>query len=169
MFKTGVDIPSHQPPALKAVLKFTERVMFQSRSSLEIEFHETPLKALQDSIQKKCLETKHQIITTQAKLSALLRAASSKNIGLFALLDKPSRNTKFETKPPAMVDQHHRFGYEGNRVTEYQEPDNEEIAQALPNVLGPKMRLIPQRKVVKMDAIPVQIPNSKSKARGFNR
>jgi hypothetical protein len=150
MFKTGLQPLAHQPPALKATLKFTERILFQSRSSLEIEFHETPLKELQGYIQKKCSDTRHQIITTRAKLSALLQAANSKNLGLFALLDRPSRNTKFETKPPPLVDQYHRYGYEGNRVTKYQESDDDDVVDDYQNALGPTMKLIPQRTVATM-------------------
>lgn len=173
-----LDREQRKQPALKAVLHFTEALLFHRQSKLAVEFRETPVKDLQNYIQRRYSETKFQIAETQVKLDALLRDANARNLGLFSLLDRPNRNSRVESRPIPLVDERHRFGFE--RQSQPSAPsslvrDNKSAikensfglapiadAAVTPSsstrtigIFGPEIHLIPQRSVVSMK-IPVQ-------------
>ena len=171
-----LDREQRKQPALKAVLQFTETLLFHRQAKLVVEFRETPVKDLQNYIQRRYSETKFQIAETQVKLDALLRDANARNLGLFSLLDRPNRNSRVESRPIPLVDERHRFGFE--RQYQPSAPlslvrDNKSaikeksfglapVADVNPSsstrnnsIFGPEIHLIPQRSVASMK-IPVQ-------------
>ena len=161
-----LDREARNQPALKAVLKFSETVLFHHQTKLVIEFRETPIKELQNYIQKRYSQTKFQIAETQIKLDALLREANGRNLGLFSLLDRPNRNSRAESRPIPLVDEKHRFGFERqyrlpsqmmireNKSTIKEESFGLQVNEAAVNdkndIFGPDIRLIPQRSVANM-------------------
>ena len=157
-------------PALKAVLKFSETLLFHHQTKLVIEFRETPIKELQNYIQRRYSQTKFQIGETQIKLDALIRAANGRNLGLFSLLGLPNRNSRAESRPISLVDEKHRFGFEplqrsfspetkrDNQSTikenSFGLEVNESVCNEANDIFGPDICLIPQRAVATMN-IPI--------------
>lgn len=172
-----LDREQRHQPALKAVLKFTETLLFHRQTKLVVEFRETPLKDLQNYIQRRYSETKFQIAETQVKLDALLRDANARNLGLFSLLDRPNRNSRVESRPIPLVDERHRFGFERQYqpsapsvlVRDNKSSIKEDSFGLVPttdvaalssatrnsSIFGPNIQLIPQRSVASM-RIPIQ-------------
>lgn len=155
----------HKQPALKATLQFTETILFHSQDILKVEFRETPTRGLQEYIKKRFSETKFQIAETQKKLNALLRDSNAKNLGLFALLDRPNRNSRAENMVVPMVDEKHRFGF--NEVLDEMRPKDIIIVEkeemlAKEELFGPQVKIIPSKSVASMQ-IPVLDINPKKK------
>ena len=155
----------HKQPALKAVLQFSETVMFHSHDLLKVEFRETPTGRLQEYIKTRFSETKFQIAESQKKLNALLRDSNAKNLGLFSLLDRPNRNSRAEHAFVPMVDEKHRFGFNevldeiGQKDSIVVEGEEKLAKEAL---FGPQVRIIPSKSVATMQ-IPVLDINPRKK------
>jgi hypothetical protein len=168
--RPSLDREPHEQPSLKAVLKFSEKVLYQNQTSLQIEFRETPTKGLQNYIQMRYSQTKFQISETQTKLAGLLKTVSARNMALFALIDRPNRNSKFEKQSMSSIDETHRYGFERTflpdpKLASQKEEENEKdewlnMPTRREALFGPNISVVPSRPVSSFH-IPVQVPSNK--------
>ncbi|KAJ3303239.1 hypothetical protein HDV03_004066 [Kappamyces sp. JEL0829] len=168
----GLDREANEQPRIRAVLEFTEHILFQTQSSLKIEFRETSTSGLQNYIQSRFSQTKVQIAQAQAKLASLLKLVSAKNMALFSLIDRPNRNAKHERESVPLYDQSHRFGFEPkpadldrNQTSSRGYDDKPEDRHS---IMGPELQLIPSRAVTSF-RLPIQTTSGKETPKRFSR
>ncbi|KAJ3325858.1 hypothetical protein HDV06_002243 [Boothiomyces sp. JEL0866] len=165
--KEGCEInkKDHKPDILKATLSFTEYLYYQIRSGISIEFTSTDILVFQDMIRKKYSSIKNQIQTCRKRLDSILNAVNQRNHGLFVLLDRPSKNLKFETKSIPRTDASHGHGYDYSFYnTDSVLVNNQAIPIPKPERMAEKktnISVIPSRPVYYYNKIPVQMEKGK--------